>query len=85
MIKKIDGEYYIKASKMLNWLYDKCGTEQAISDSYRDAYTRELMGRKDGNNGEYQLFKERCFIANALAQVYSDIYDMIVKETARCD
>lgn len=41
------------------------------------------MGGPDGNEDKYQLFKERCFVANAIAQVYSDIYDMIVKETAR--
>ena len=85
MIEKINGEYYIKASEMLDWLYDKCGTEQTISDSYRNAYTRMLMSKRNGSADEFQLFKDGCFVANALAQVYSDIYDMIVKETARCD
>lgn len=80
MVEKINGEYYIKASKMLNWLKDKCSTKQAISDSYRNACTRMLMGERDENSAEYEVYKGRCFVTNAIAQVYVDIYDMIVKE-----
>ena len=83
MIKKIDGEYYINTSYALDWLHDKCEMQQAISDSYRNAYTRVLMGERNGNADEFPLLKEGCFVANAVAQVYSDIYDMIVKETAK--
>lgn len=83
MIKKIDGEYYINTSYALKWLHDKCETEQAISDSYRNAYTRTLMGKRDVSADEFQLFKDGCFVANAIANVYLDIYDMIVKEMAK--
>lgn len=80
MIKKIDGEYYINTSYALKWLHDKCGMQQAISDSYRNAYTRVLMGERNGNADEFPLLKEGCFVANAIANAYLDIYDMIQKE-----
>lgn len=84
MVEKIYGEYYIKTSKMLNWLEDKCSTKQAISDSYRNACTRMLMGERDENSAEYEVYKGRCFVTNAIAQVYVDIYDMISREALKC-
>ena len=83
MVEKINGEYYINTSYALEWLHDKCETEQAISDSYRNAYTRMLMGKRNGTVDEFQLLKDGCFVANAIANVYLDIYDMIVKEMAK--
>lgn len=83
MVEKINGEYYIDTSYALEWLHDKCKMQQTISDAYRNAYTRMLMGERNGSADEFHLFKDWCFVANALAQVYSDIYDMIVKEMAR--
>lgn len=83
MVEKINGEYYIKASYALEWLHDKCEMEQAISDAYRNSYTRMLMGERNGSADEFHLFKDGCFVANAVAQAYSDIYNMIVKETAK--
>ena len=84
MVEKINGEYYINTSYALKWLHDKCEMEQAISDAYRNSYARTLMGERNGSADEFQLFKDGCFVANAIANVYLDIYDMIQKEMLKC-
>ena len=83
MVEKINGEYYIKASDMLDWLYKKCETEQTVSNAYRNTCTRMLMQHITEDGDKYHLFSERCFVSNAIARVYADMYDMIVKETAK--
>ena len=42
------------------------------------------MGERDENSAEYEVYKGRCFVTNAISQVYVDIYDMISREVLKC-
>ena len=82
MITKLGRITYINSDEFLDWLYNKCKTEQEISDAYRNKYIRTLMGFIDNN--DVVLLEKQCVTHGIMAHMYEEIYSMIEKEIVKC-